>query len=333
MNKMATESQELVGKGIEGIESIDSDDACGTVLSFTVPEGVAGRLDAWLATQAAGLSRARLQALIKEGFVTCGGVAVKANDKIKSGQMFAVIVPVPAPAAPAPENIPLEIIYEDSDLLVLNKPPGMVVHPAPGHAAGTLVNALLWHCRDLGGIGGVERPGIVHRLDKDTSGLLVVAKHDAAMAGLVRLFQSGGMAKEYQALVHGGPPKLAGSVCSLIGRHPVHRKKMAVIERNGKKAVTHYEVERVLGKVTLMRCRIETGRTHQIRVHMHSLGCPITGDALYGRPAADKLLPVVPDRQMLHASCLAFRHPLSGEQMAFEAPLPVDFKTVLNALC
>lgn len=327
---MATESQELVGEGIEEIEVIEADDACGTVLMFTVPEGAAGRLDAWLAVQAEGISRARLQALIKAGFVTCGGVAVKANDKIRPGQVFDVIVPLPVPAEPLPEDIPLDIVYEDGDLLVLNKPAGLVVHPAPGHAAGTLVNALLWHCRDLGGVGGVERPGIVHRLDKDTSGLMVVAKHDAAMAGLVRLFQSNGMAKQYLALVHGAPTKAAGSVCSLIGRHPAHRKKMAVVQRNGKQAVTHYAVEQFLGKVTLMRCRIETGRTHQIRIHMHSLGCPIAGDAIYGRPAADKLLPVVPLRQMLHAVRLAFKHPLNGAEMAFEVPLPDDFKAVLD---
>ncbi|MDD4102201.1 MAG: RluA family pseudouridine synthase [Kiritimatiellae bacterium] len=314
----------------EASEPTDSDDVCGSVLMFTVPEGAAGRLDAWLSAQAAGLSRARLQALIKLGFVTCGGMAVKANDKLKIGQVFEVIVPPPEPAEPLPEEMPLCIVHEDSDLLVLDKPPGLVVHPAPGHAAGTLVNALLWHCRDLSGVGGVERPGIVHRLDKDTSGLMVVAKNDAAMAGLVRLFQSGGIVKEYLALVHGAPPKISGTVQSLIGRHPSNRKKMAVVHRNGKQAVTHYRVECSLRQVSLVRCRIETGRTHQIRVHMLSLGCPIAGDALYGRTSADKLLPVVPCRQMLHAARLAFKHPLSGADMSFEAPLPVDFKTVLD---
>ncbi|MDD3546359.1 MAG: RluA family pseudouridine synthase [Kiritimatiellae bacterium] len=304
----------------------------GTTLKFVVPEGAAGRLDAWLAALESGLSRARLQSLIKAGQVTCGGAAVKASDKIKAGQVFDVVVPPPEPAVPVPEEIPLSIIHEDGDLLVLDKPPGLVVHPAPGHAAGTLVNALLWHCRDLGGVGGVERPGIVHRLDKDTSGILVVAKNDAAMAGLVGLFQSGGIVKEYLALVHGAPPERSGTVRSLIGRHPQNRKKMAVVERNGKQAVTHYAVERVLGGLSLVRCRIETGRTHQIRVHMRSLGCPIAGDGLYGSLSADKRLPAVPPRQMLHAARLAFKHPLSGEDLAFEAPLPADFGAVLRLM-
>jgi 23S rRNA pseudouridine1911/1915/1917 synthase len=191
------------------------------------------------------------------------------------------------------------------------------------------VNALLHHCHDLGGVGGVERPGIVHRLDKDTSGLMVVAKNDAAMAGLVRLFQTGGIAKEYLALVHGAPPKPCGTVSTLIGRHPAERKRMAVVTRNGKQAVTHYAVERKVGVLTLMRCRIETGRTHQIRVHMQSLGCPVAGDAVYGRPAADRRLPHAPARQMLHAARLSFAHPVTGEALAFEAPLPADFAACL----
>lgn len=297
---------------------------------FAVPEGAEGRLDAWLASQTAELSRARIQALIKEGRVTCEGAAVKANAKPKTGQTIEIRVPAPTPADPLPEDIPLDILHEDGDCLVLNKPAGLVVHPAPGHAAGTLVNALLAHCRDLGGVGGVERPGIVHRLDKDTSGLMVVAKNDAAMAGFVRLFQTGGITKEYVALVHGAPPKPSGTVSTLIGRHPVDRKRMAVVGRNGKLAVTHYAVEQRLGDIALVRCRIETGRTHQIRVHMQSLGCPVVGDALYGRPAADKRLTPVPARQMLHAARLAFTHPVTGAAMAFEAPLPDDFAVYLK---
>jgi len=295
------------------------------VLALTVPEGAEGRLDAWLASQVAELSRARIQALIKEGRVTSGGAAVKANAKPKVGQVIEISVPAPVAAVPLPEEIPLDILYEDSDCLVLNKPAGLVVHPAPGHASGTLVNALLHHCLDLGGVGGVERPGIVHRLDKETSGLMVVAKNDAAVAGFVRLFQTGGIVKEYVALVHGVPPKPSGTVRSLIGRHPEHRKKMAVVARNGKEAVTHYTVERRLGDITLVRCRIETGRTHQIRVHMQSLGCPVVGDALYGKSTADKRLPQRPTRQLLHAARLAFSHPVTGAPMAFTAPLPEDF--------
>ncbi|MDD2459481.1 MAG: RluA family pseudouridine synthase [Kiritimatiellia bacterium] len=305
----------------------------GSVWSFTVPEGATGRLDAWLAAQAAGLSRARIQALIKEGRVTCAGGPVKANAPVKAGQAFAIDVPAPQPAVPQPQAIPLDILYEDRDLLVLNKPAGLVVHPAPGHADGTLVNALLHHCRDLGGVGGVERPGIVHRLDKETSGLLVVAKNDAAMAGLVRLFQTGGITKEYEALVHGAPPRETGTVSGLIGRHPVERKRMAVVRANGRQAVTHYTVVRRLGEgVTWVRCRIETGRTHQIRVHMQALGCPLVGDALYGRPAADRRLPQPPRRQMLHAAHLAFAHPVSGVALDFRAPPPADFTRVAESL-
>ncbi len=295
------------------------------VLSLNVPEGAKGRLDAWLAAQVATLSRARIQALIKEGRVTCGGVAVKANAKPKAGQVLEIVIPAPISAVPEPEDIPLDIVYEDGDFLALNKPAGLVVHPAPGHACGTLVNALLHHCRDLGGVGGVERPGIVHRLDKDTSGLMVVAKNDAAMAGFVRLFKTGGISKEYLTLVHGVPPKPSGTLRSLIGRHPVHRQKMAVVARNGKEAVTHYAVERRLGGITLVRCRIETGRTHQIRVHMQALGCPVIGDTLYGKPAVDKCLPHLPARQMLHAAQLSFTHPVTGSPMDFVAPLPEDF--------
>jgi 23S rRNA pseudouridine1911/1915/1917 synthase len=301
-----------------------------SVLTLAVPEGVAGRLDAWLASQVAELSRARIQALMKAGRVTCDGVAVKADSKPKPGQVIEISVPAPVSATPLPEDIPLKIVYEDGDCLVINKPAGLVVHPAPGHATGTLVNALLFHCHDLGGVGGVERPGIVHRLDKDTSGLMVVAKNDAAMAGFVRLFQTGGIAKEYLALVHGVPPKLSGTVRSMIGRHPVHRQKMSVVSRNGKMAVTHYAVEKRLGDITLVRCRIETGRTHQIRVHMMSLGCPVAGDALYGRPASDKRMTPVPLRQMLHAERLTFAHPVTGAPLVFEAPLPADFAVYLK---
>lgn len=307
-----------------------ADEEDESLLTLIVPEGAEGRLDAWLAASAEGLSRARIQALIKEGRVTCEGVAVKANAKPRPGQIIEIRVPAPVSAIPEPEDIPLDILYEDGDCLVLNKPAGLVVHPAPGHGSGTLVNALLYHCRDLGGVGGVERPGIVHRLDKDTSGLMVVAKNDAAMAGFVRLFQTGGITKEYLTLVHGVPPKPSGTVSTLIGRHPANRKKMAVVKRNGKQAVTHYAVEKRLGDITLVRCRIETGRTHQIRVHMQALGCPVVGDEVYGRPAADRRLSPVPARQMLHAAHLVFAHPVTGAAMDFAVPLPDDFKACMG---
>lgn len=303
-----------------------------SAIEIPVPPHAEGRLDAWLAAEVPALSRARIQALMKEGRITCDGKAVKANAKPKAGSTILISIPAPAPALPEPENIPLSIVYEDADLLVINKQPGLVVHPAPGHTTGTLVNALLYHCKDLAGIGGVERPGIVHRLDKDTSGLMVVAKNDASMAGFVRLFQTGGITKVYLTLVHGSPVHEKGTVRNLIGRHPVDRKKMAIVTRNGKHATTHYWVEKKFKGASLVRCEIETGRTHQIRVHMHALGCPVIGDAVYGRPSSDKQLPMVPQRQMLHAAELRFSHPRTGVELAFKAEVPEDMASLLAAL-
>ena len=299
---------------------------------ITIPLGAEGRLDAWLTTEVPELSRARIQALMKEGHITCDGVSVKPNDRPRAGKIIHIRLPIPISAIPQPEAIPLSVIYEDTDILVINKQAGLVVHPAPGHLTGTLVNALLHHCKDLAGIGGVERPGIVHRLDKDTSGLMVVAKNDAAMAGFVRLFQTGGIIKSYLALVHGRPLKEKGVVQNLIGRHPVDRKKMSTVTLNGKLATTHYCVERKFKNASLLRCRIETGRTHQIRVHLHSLGCPVMGYALYGRPSADKQIPIIPQRQMLHAAQLSFSHPTTGVALVFESTLPEDFSAILGVL-
>jgi len=299
-------------------------------LCFAVPaEGVRDRLDLWLARECRELSRARIQRLIKEGAVTIAERPVKATAAPAAGEIVRVLIPALLSAVPKPEDIPLDVLYEDSDCIVVNKPAGLVVHPAPGHAAGTLVNALLFHCRDLRGVGGIERPGIVHRLDKDTSGVMVAAKNDAAMAGFVRLFQSGGMRKEYLAIVHGRPAQAAGTLSGLIGRDPANRKRMALVEFNGKDALTHYRVEKLMAETTLIHCRIETGRTHQIRVHMKSIGCPIIGDPLYGRHSDDKKLPQLPLRQMLHARRLSFLHPVSGAPLALEAPLPEDFKSYL----
>lgn len=299
-------------------------------LRFDVPScGVQERLDAWLATQCEEFSRARIQKLIKEGRVTIDNRVVKASSIPGAGDMVAVVIPALLPAIPQPEDIPLDVLYEDSDCIVLNKPPGLVVHPAPGHACGTLVNALLFHCKDLAGVGGVLRSGIVHRLDKDTSGVMVAVKNDTAMAGFIKLFQSGGMRKEYLAIVHGHPVKKAGTLGGLIGRDPANRKRMALVKVNGKDALTHYKVEKQMESTTLVHCQIETGRTHQIRVHMKSIGCPIIGDTLYGQHSADKKLPHWPERQMLHARFLAFRHPVSNVELCFEAPLPEDFKAFL----
>ena len=312
------------------------------------------RLDKHLLTLYPDFSRSRIEGLIKGGYVTVNGAAAsKAGMKIAEDDEIEVEIPPPVPAIPEPEDIPLDIVFEDDDMLVINKAPGMVVHPAPGHFTGTLVNALLAHCPNLSGIGGVARPGIVHRLDQYTSGLIVVAKSQAAMDGLVKAFSSHkNIEKTYLAVCHGSPRLNAGRIENLIGRHPVDRKRMAIVEKNGKVAITNWEKvdklkceveveERNLNSTvplplstttssptatSLIKCRIETGRTHQIRVHMASLGCPVIGDSVYGKPALDKKLDPVPQRQMLHAWRLKLWHPVKSVQMSFEAPIPADMK-------
>lgn len=289
-------------------------------------------MDVWLAATLPGFSRARIQALMREGRVTCEGRPVRASDATKAGQTIEVLVPPPLSAIPQPEARALDIVYEDSDILVIDKPAGLVVHPAPGHATGTLVNALLHHCDDLAGIGGIERPGIVHRLDKGTTGLLVVAKHDAAMAGLVKAFQTGGVRKEYLALVYGAPPHASGTLTTLIGRDSTNRKRMAVVKERGKTATTHYHIVERFPLASLVLARIETGRTHQIRVHLTHLGAPIAGDPLYGGTHRDRNLPIQPTRPMLHATRLAFAHPITGKPLAFERPPHPDMLALLDAL-
>ena len=291
------------------------------------------RLDEFLSSSGAALSRAKCQSLIKEGKVLVDGKKEKASLRLKEG-MEVSYEDYQAPSSELlPEDIPLDIVYEDDDLIVINKQAGLVVHPAPGHLTGTLVNALLHHCPALSGIGGVARPGIVHRLDQDTSGVMVVAKSQRAMDALTRAFAShANIRKTYLALVHGIPSPPAGRIENLIGRCPFDRKKMAVVERNGKRAVTAYkriEAHRD-SPLSLVECDIETGRTHQIRVHMAStLGCPIAGDAVYGRPGWDRKLTPVPARQLLHAWRLALMHPLTHRPLVFEAPLPADFRPFL----
>ena len=308
------------------------------------------RLDKHILETHPDFSRSRIEGLIKSGFVTVNGaVAEKAGMKVSEDDEIVVEIPPPVPAIPEPEDIPLDIVFEDEDMVVINKRPGMVVHPAPGHFTGTLVNALLHHCPNLSGIGGVARPGIVHRPDQDTSGLIVVAKSQAAMDGLVQAFSSHrNIEKTYLAIVHGRPRLDAGRIENLIGRHPVDRKRMAIVEKNGKVAVTNYKVK-VRGEgeerkeknpsghcspspsafTSLIECRIETGRTHQIRVHMASLGCPVIGDKVYGKSALDKKLDPVPARQMLHAWKLRIWHPVKKVEMSFEAPVPADMKSYL----
>ena len=292
------------------------------------------RLDKRLLELHPDFSRSRIEGLVKSGHVTVNGaVAPKAGMKVADDDEIEVEIPPPVPAIPEPEDIPLDIAYEDDDLLVVNKAPGMVVHPAPGHFTGTLVNALLHHCPDLSGIGGVARPGIVHRLDQDTSGLIVVAKSQKAMEGLVMAFASHrNVEKTYLAIVHGRPRLDSGRIENLIGRHPVDRKRMAIVERGGKLAVTNWQVSSAATKerpFSSVVCRIETGRTHQIRVHMASLGCPVIGDRVYGKPALDKRLDPVPQRQMLHAWKLSLWHPAKGVKMDFTAPVPDDISAYL----
>ena len=313
------------------VGTADAASAAAESRRLTVDEaGV--RLDVWLARRCAPLSRSRLQALIAAGQVTVDGRPADARTRTRPGQQVSVHVPPPATAEPLPEALPLDVVFEDADLLVINKPPGIVVHPAPGHAGGTLVNALLHHCDDLGGVGGVERPGIVHRLDKDTSGLMVVAKHDAAHLALAAQFQAGRVCKRYLALVHSRPDRAQGRIETTIGRHTVDRKRMAVNPPRGKSAVSHYEVLENLGDFTLLSVRIETGRTHQIRVHMAHLGLPIVGDPVYGSRALDRALAACPSRQLLHAAELAFDHPSDGRRLVFQRAPPPDMATFIAHL-
>lgn len=285
------------------------------------------RLDAWLAEEVPEHSRARWQALIKEGRVTVDSEVVKPNYKLREGERVEWSIPAPVDAAPQPEDIPLDILFEDRHMIVINKPAGLVVHPAAGNESGTLVNALLHHCTDLAGIGGEKRPGIIHRLDKDTSGVIVVAKNESAMTELARQFKERETDKEYLAIVREVPFPPRGTVETTIGRHPIHRKKMAVNVRNGREAVSHYETEEAFAEAALMRVKIETGRTHQIRVHMAHIKHPVLGDSVYGRAFHIKA-----SRQMLHAAKLSVLHPDSGERMTFDAPLPDDMQAMLAQL-
>ena len=322
-------------------------------LACAVAAGEGGeRLDRFLSRAAAArglaLSRTRSKALIEAGRATIDGV--EARDpaaRVAEGAAIALAVPPAEEVAIAGEDLPLTIVFEDEHLLIVDKPAGLVVHPAPGHSAGTLVNALIRHCGDsLSGVGGVKRPGIVHRLDKDTSGLLVVAKNDAAHQGLAALFadhgRTGSLKREYLALAWGAPERATGTVAAAIGRHRFSREKMAVVaDKRGRAAVTHWRVAERLGPVSLLACRLETGRTHQIRVHLAHIGHPLLGDSVYGagfktkasrlsgeaRAALDAL-----GRQALHAAILAFDHPITGEPLAFESPLPEDFSHLVNIL-
>ena len=294
-------------------------------LTFTLDHR-APRLDTYLATTHPTITRSRWQQLIKSGTLTLNGHPIlKPNTPLAPGDTLTYTPPPPAPTALTPAAIPLAILYEDADILVINKPAGLVVHPAPGHSGDTLVNALLHHCVNLQGIGGELRPGIVHRLDKDTTGVLVVAQNEAAHAALVAQFAGRTTHKEYLALVWGAPAKPRGEINQPIGRHPVHRKKMAITVK-GRAALTRYEVLASGPRAALLRLEIETGRTHQIRVHLAHLGHPVVGDTTYGR-ARPPLPPGAPPitHQMLHAHQLHITHPRTHAPLAFTAPPPPDF--------
>ena len=287
------------------------------------------RLDAWLAAEQPEHSRARWQSLIQEGNVTVNGESVKRNHKLHADDRVAWVIPEPVSTEVLPEDIPLDILFEDAHIIVINKPAGLVVHPAAGNESGTLVNALLHHCSDLAGIGGEIRPGIVHRLDKDTSGAIIVAKTEAALNELARQFKARETEKEYVTIVRGIPTPKRGRIETTIGRHPIHRKKMAAEVRNGRHAVSNYEVIEAFDRAALLRVQIETGRTHQIRVHMAHIKHPVVGDKLYGRAHANG---ITADRQMLHAAKLSIVHPDTHERMLFSAPLPDDMETLIATL-
>ncbi|MDN3954065.1 RluA family pseudouridine synthase [Sporolactobacillus laevolacticus] len=285
------------------------------------------RIDSWTSEQITSESRNRLQQLIKDGNILVNGSAVKTSYRMKEDDEVLVHLPEPEPLDVEPEDLPLDIVYEDSSVIVINKPRGMVVHPAPGHLKGTLVNALLGHCHDLSGINGIMRPGIVHRIDKETSGLLMVAKTDEAHHSLAAQLKDKTTQRLYLAIVHGILPHDEGTINAPIGRADKDRKKMAVTEKNSKHAVTHFKVLERFSRYTYVACRLETGRTHQIRVHMAYIGHPLAGDPKYG---PRKTLPI--QGQALHAAELGFTHPVTHQFMLFQAPLPRDMEQLLDGL-
>jgi len=297
-------------------------------ITVAVDEGEENeRLDSFLAKKIRKLSRSAVARLIKEGAIVLNEKSVTANQKTKSGETFTVNIPAPEPLEAEPENIPLDIVYEDDDIIVVNKQAGLVVHPAKGNSRGTLVNALLYHCKNLSGIGGKLRPGIVHRLDKDTSGLIAIAKNDEAHHSLSEQLKSRSMGREYVAIVRGLLKKERGIINDAIGRHPQYRKKMSIRTEKPREALTEYEVIERFAEHTYVRLRLKTGRTHQIRVHLSSKNHPVLGDMLYGKQKTGLI-----DRPALHARKMTLIHPKSGEKMEFEASIPGDIEELLAQL-
>ena len=285
------------------------------------------RVDAWLPSQAEGLTRSAAQRLLEEGRVTLNGKPLAKNYKLTGGETLAVSLPDPEPLDALPQDIPLDVVFEDADVIVVNKPKGLVVHPAPGHPDGTLVNALLCHCGgSLSGVGGALRPGIVHRIDRDTSGLIIAAKNNKAHLALAAQLQDHSLARTYEAVAVGGFKEDCGTVNAPIGRHPADRKKMAIERKNGREAITHWSVLARYPGHTHLECRLETGRTHQIRVHLASVGHPLLGDTVYG---SKKPVPGLAG-QCLHARRLRFVHPSTGELVELECPLPEWFQKTLR---
>ena len=310
-------------------------------MSFTYPtENEPTRIDLFLCREMEGESRSTIQRLIENGHVLVDGREVRPSTKLKGGELVEVERPEPQPAVPLAEEIPLEVLYEDSDLIVINKAAGMVVHPGAGTTSGTLVNALLAHCTDLSGIGGELRPGIVHRLDKGTSGVLVAAKNDRAHQSLSAQFSVHSVKRIYQALIYGSPQQETGRIEGIIGRHPTDRLRLSGKAKNGKHAVTRWKVKERYGRISLVELRLETGRTHQIRVHLTEAGFPLLGDPLYADGGRSNNLPDTQlrgminrlGRQALHARCLGFIHPSSGEYLEFMAEPPEDMQALLRYL-
>ncbi|WP_256760268.1 RluA family pseudouridine synthase [Cohnella sp. WQ 127256] len=316
----------------EELESLEQEQGLENQLAWQIEAQHSGeRIDKHIAEVLAGksVSRSQAQEWIRNGAITVNGQAVKANAKLSIGDQVQVTIPEPEPLEAIPENIPLDVVYEDSDVIVINKPRGMVVHPAVGHPSGTVVNALLYHCKDLSGINGVMRPGIVHRIDKDTSGLLMVAKNDLAHASLADQLKEHSVTRKYVALVYGVMQHDKGTVDAPLGRATHDRKLYVVTDKNSKHAITHFVVSERFEEYTLLELKLETGRTHQIRVHMKYIGFPLVGDPVYGGKSGRTLGMV---GQALHAAVLGFKHPRTGEYLEFSVPMPEDMEQVLNIL-